>query len=165
MGGVHDLPPEWDFAAKLEHMTSNRFVKCHLPQQLLPDEIWTVKPKIVYIARKVKDVCVSFYYHYKMLQGYTGNLEDFAEAFLNDLICFGPYHQHILDFYALRNESNILFLRYENMISDFETEVRRTIKFFDKSFSDDEIKKLCNHLSFKSMKGIISSELFFLIIF
>lgn len=155
MAGIHDIPPEYNLISKLESMPSNRFIKSHLPELLLPDEIWTVKPKMVYIARKVKDVCVSFYYHHVLLQNYSGSLEDFAEAFLNDLTCFAPYHEHILDFYALRNESNILFLRYENMISDLETEVRRTIKFFDKTYSDDEIKELCNHLSFKSMKGII----------
>lgn len=136
-------------------MNSPRFIKSHLPHSFLPTELWNVKPKIVYVARKPKDVVVSYFYHFKMLHNYTGTIEDFVDVFLADLALYSPYHKHILDFYKLRNEKNILFLWYEDMKMDFEAEVRRTIEFFGKSFSDEDIQKLCDHLSFKSMRGWI----------
>lgn len=135
-------------------MPSPRFIKSHLPHSLLPTELWNVKPKMVYVARKTKDVCVSYFYHIRMLHNYTGSLEDFADSFLSDLALYSPYHEHVFDFYKLRKDNNVLFLWYEDMKRDFEAEVRRTINFFGKSFGDEDIEKLCNHLSFKSMRGL-----------
>jgi hypothetical protein len=36
-----------------------RTLKTHLPVNLLPDEIWERKPKIIHISRDAKDVAVS----------------------------------------------------------------------------------------------------------
>lgn len=152
---MKDLPPERDPYAQAESMASPRFIKSHLPLLFLPNELWDINPKIVYVTRKVKDVRVSYYYQQKLLSNYTGSLEDFAELFLADLALFSPFHEHVLDFYNLRNQENVLFLRYEDMKTDLEVEVRKTIAFFGKSYSDDDIKKLCNHLSFNTMKGNI----------
>lgn len=33
-------------------------VKNHLPAGLLPDKIWTVKPKIVYVGKIFRSLCV-----------------------------------------------------------------------------------------------------------
>ena len=37
--------------------------------------------QIVYIMRDPKDTAVSFYYHYRLLLGYEGDMETFFEAF------------------------------------------------------------------------------------
>ncbi|KXJ77353.1 hypothetical protein RP20_CCG007779 [Aedes albopictus] len=44
----HEGPLPMDFES------SPRFVKSHLPVALLPDQIWTVRPKMVYIRRNPK---------------------------------------------------------------------------------------------------------------
>lgn len=154
IGGIRDLPVDIDPYSCAERMTSPRFIKSHLPQSFLPTELWTVKPKIVYVARKPKDVVVSYFYHTTMLHSYTGSLEDFFDTFISDLALYSPYHEHILQFHKLRNEKNVLFLWYEDMKRDIEAKVRRTITFYGKSYSDEDVRKLCDHLSFKSMRGL-----------
>lgn len=54
----------------VHHLPSQRYIKTHLPFDLLPNEILNGErsPKIVYVARNPKDVCVS-YYHHKVLTG------------------------------------------------------------------------------------------------
>ena len=40
---------------------------------------------------------VSFYNHYKILEGYKGTFKEFAEAFVNDVGgYYTPYHSHVL---------------------------------------------------------------------
>jgi hypothetical protein len=38
--------------------------------------------QIIYVARNVKDTCVSYYHHCKLLEGYTGSFEDYCKLFL-----------------------------------------------------------------------------------
>jgi len=37
-----------DILQKVEMLQSPRCIKCHLPLQLLPEQLWTVKPKAPY---------------------------------------------------------------------------------------------------------------------
>jgi Sulfotransferase domain len=135
-------------------MPSPRFIKTHLPVALLPDQLWTVKPRIVYIRRNPKDTVVSWYHHHRLLHGYHGNLDDFVEAFLDDLIMYSPYHEHILEFCKLaETESNILSIRYEDMKMDIGEVIKKTAEFFDVKLNFVQIDILSDHLSLKSMRG------------
>ena len=42
-------------------------------------------PQIIYVARDAKYVAVSYYHHYRLMNGYTGSCEDFIEAFLAEI--------------------------------------------------------------------------------
>ncbi|KAL1491373.1 hypothetical protein ABEB36_011980 [Hypothenemus hampei] len=59
-------------------------LKTHLPFNLLPRDIQSgsKKPKMIYISRNPKDTCTSYYHHSKLLEGYTGNFQDFCKLFL-----------------------------------------------------------------------------------
>ncbi|KAG5678030.1 hypothetical protein PVAND_007737 [Polypedilum vanderplanki] len=143
---------DMDFVDICQKLSRPRLIKSHLPLFLLPDQLWTVKPKIIYVARNPKDVAVSFYHHHCHLHAYKGTKEDFFEAFAKDLTLYYPFNSHVLEFWKIRNNSNILFLFYEDMKKDLENEVKKTMEFLGKKYSQDEIEKLCKHLSFDSMK-------------
>ncbi len=49
----------------MDKVPSPRTMKTHLSKNLLPPQIYTKKPKIIYIARNPKDVAVSFYYMHR----------------------------------------------------------------------------------------------------
>lgn len=129
-----------------------RHMKTHLPLGLLPTQLWIVKPKIIYTARGVKDLAVSYYHHYVHMQGYEGNMDDFLQAFLDDKVFLSPYHGHFKDFWFMRNEDNILFITYEEMKSNLMAVLRKTATFLNKFYTDDELMKLEEHLSFEAMK-------------
>lgn len=82
---------------------------------LLPRQLWTVKPRIVYVARNPKDVAVSYLHHYRMIMGYRGTKEAFLDGLLEDRVMFCPQIRHALDFWTLKEEPNVLFLTYESM--------------------------------------------------
>jgi hypothetical protein len=115
--------------------------------------LWTIKPKIIYVARNPKDVATSFFHHYRHIVGYEGTKEDFIAAFLNDQVIYAPFNEHVLDFWKIRHHENILFLFYEDMKRNMPNVVRSAMKFLNKSFTDEEVEKLCQHLSVESMRA------------
>ncbi|GAB0086184.1 sulfotransferase [Sergentomyia squamirostris] len=151
LGGIMPDKFALDFFPMVDKMPSPRLIKSHLPAPFLPKDIWTVKPKIVYTARNAKDTAVSFYHHYRNLQGYRGSFSDFVDAFLNDAVIYAPYDSHIFDFWNMREEENILFLTYEDMKKDHPSVIRKTAEFFGKSYTDEEIETLADHLTFDKM--------------
>lgn len=134
------------------NMPSPRYLKTHLPVGLLPKQLWTVKPKIIYTARGVKDLAISFYHHMVHIQGYKGSLDNFLNAFTKNEMFLCPYHSNEKDFWYMRNEENILFLRYEDMKTDLMSVIEKTARFLGKSYTEKQLLKLADHLSFDSMK-------------
>lgn len=68
----------------IDELPSPRFIKSHLPFNLLPRQIKTgeKRPKIIYVARNPKDTCISYYYHCKLLEGYRGDFNEFCKLFM-----------------------------------------------------------------------------------
>ncbi|XP_049544061.1 luciferin sulfotransferase-like [Anopheles darlingi] len=142
-----------DTIKQVEDAPRPRHIQCHLPLALLPRQIWTIRPRLIYCARNPKDATVSFYHHYRHIHGYQGSKEDFLEAMLADQVLFGPQIPHTLDFWTVRQEMNILFIHFEDMKLDMKSVLRRVCKYFGKSYTDDQLSELERHLSFDVMKN------------
>lgn len=82
-GAVNLYEPIYE---RLASQTSRRFIKTHLPFELLPHNIKEVGAKVVYVARNPKDVAVSFYYLQKSVPAFkfNGDFETFVDFFTND---------------------------------------------------------------------------------
>ncbi|GLH10764.1 Sulfotransferase 1A2, partial [Gryllus bimaculatus] len=93
------------------------------------DDVWVVTPPKC--AREPKDTAVSFYHHYKLLSGYTGDKEFFFECFYEGLVEHSPLWEHVLEFWKIKDQPNILFNTYEEM---------------------KELTRLVEHLDIKQMK-------------
>nr|CAH0102985.1 unnamed protein product [Daphnia galeata] len=109
---------------------------------------------VVYVARNPKDVIVSFYYHHKLikLHGYTGTMDEFAEYFMNDEVVYSPFFLHILDAWSKRHHPNMHFMFYEDMKKDLRGEIEKVATFLGKSFSDEQLGKLTEHLKFENFQ-------------
>lgn len=138
---------------QINKLPSPRHIKSHLPVGLLPSQIWTVKPKIIYVARGPKDNAISYFHHYKNFHRYSASKDDFLEAMLDDQIIFSPQHSHIKDFWFMRHEKNVLFLTFEEMKSDMFSVLKRTASFLGKNYTDDQLRELERFLAFDSMKA------------
>ncbi|XP_064596297.1 sulfotransferase 4A1-like [Liolophura sinensis] len=144
----HENSPE-----NLKTAESPRFIKSHLPYRLLPKEIETKKPKIIYVMRNPKDMVVSFYHLWLKLRArYRGQFSDFCELFLQDNLMFSPWTEHVKEFWERRDEDNILFLKYEDLHMNLSHEVERISKFLNKPLTPEQVVTIVDHCSFDSMK-------------
>ncbi|XP_055593597.1 luciferin sulfotransferase-like isoform X2 [Uranotaenia lowii] len=142
-----------DSVGDVERLSRPRHIKSHLPAMLLPDQIWQVKPRIIYVARNPKDAATSFFHHYRNIVGYEGRKEHFFDAFLTDSLIYAPFSGHVLDYWRIRDEPNVLFITYEQMKRDLGQVIVTVSSFLGKSFTDTQIDQLTQHLSIDSMRA------------
>ncbi|KAK8745900.1 hypothetical protein OTU49_000079 [Cherax quadricarinatus] len=135
----------------LHNLSAPRTIKSHLPKELLPKQIWQVKPKIVYVCRDPRDVCVSFYYQFIKLHGYKDTFNHFVQLFLDDIMLYSPFWVHILNFWKMRHEDHILFLRYEDMTKDLAAVVRQVAAFLGRNVNEEQVSWLTHHCTFEEM--------------
>ncbi|XP_028165270.1 uncharacterized protein LOC114356358 [Ostrinia furnacalis] len=133
---------------------SPRFVKTHLPMSLLPPNLLNTG-RVVYVARDPRDVAVSFYHLNRLIrtQGYVGDFKTYWKFFIKDLHHWTPYFEHLKEAWEQRHHPHMLFLFYEELSKDLPTAVRRVARFLNKNFSDEEVDKLCSHLSIENFKN------------
>lgn len=132
-----------------------RIIKSHLPLNLLPRQLFTVKPRILYVTRNPKDTAISYFHHYAMLLGYRGNLNTFLNAFLTGDLIYGSYYTHMAEFLALAAcHKNIFIIKFEDMKLDMESVLKRVSAFLCRatSYSSHDMKLLEDHLDFERMK-------------
>ncbi|KAF5300812.1 hypothetical protein FQA39_LY19120 [Lamprigera yunnana] len=149
--GLYDI----DYMTYLNEMPSPRCIRSHLHWSLLPEQIKNgiKKPKIISVIRKVEDVCVSYYYHCKLLEGYIGTFEEFCKLFLAGRTIYGPFWKSVLSVWEQRHRFNILFLKYSDMKKDLVGVIKTVANYLERDLSEDAIQELSKHLSFDSMKN------------
>lgn len=143
-----------DFA-ECKNLPSPRLMKSHLPAQLLPLDIWTRKPKMIYMYRDAKDVAVSMYHMFRNhgLIKYPGTIEDFFDIFLNDHIIFGPFYEHVNSYQQIHQRNHILLMTYEQMVANPFAAIKQISEFLEYSYSDEQLRQLTEHLSFENMRN------------
>ncbi|XP_044271320.1 luciferin sulfotransferase [Tribolium madens] len=137
----------------VDNLPSPRYIKSHLPLSLLPTELDKIKPKIIYTCRNPKDMCVSYYHHCQMFHQLDITFEEFCDQMIKGLTPMGALFPHYLSFWDKRHETNILFLKYEDMKKDLRGTLKKIANFMEKSYTEEEYDKLCDFLSFQNMRN------------
>ncbi|KAL2730303.1 sulfotransferase 1C4-like isoform X2 [Vespula maculifrons] len=138
----------------IDKLPSPKFIKSHMPFELLPN-LLDSNCKIVYVARNPKDVVVSWYYFLQVIKGleYKGSFEEFCEYFMKDLTYYNPYWTHLKDAWAERHRPNLLFIFYEELLNDLSSTIKKVAKFFGKSYNEEMISKLIDHLQIDNFRN------------
>ncbi|XP_061388463.1 sulfotransferase 1 family member D1 [Musca vetustissima] len=149
-GVVPNVPHDTIEAAN--GLESPRLLKSHLPAMLLPKEIWTKKPKIIYVFRNPKDAAVSYFHHWRGMVGYKGTKEDFVQSYMDGHVNFNPFWPHVLDFWYMRNSPQVFFTSYERMKFNLGAVIQDVCHFLNKTVNDRQLEQMIDHLSFDKMK-------------
>ncbi|KAK5641404.1 hypothetical protein RI129_009951 [Pyrocoelia pectoralis] len=149
----------------ISRLKSQRFIKTHLPLCLMPKDVrnGTKSPKIIYVIRNPKDVFVSMYHHSRSLHTVGSSLEDYAKLFLDDKVPYAPYWQHVLSVYNIRHLSNVLIIKYEDMMSDLKPIIRKVWEFVEENpLTNEDLGFIHHRLDVKYMntKAVVNEKFF-----
>ncbi|XP_053373512.1 sulfotransferase 4A1-like [Mercenaria mercenaria] len=114
-----DRYPYYKGIKGIEQMESPRMIKTHFHHFLLPEQLQKGKGRIIYIARNPKDVVTSFFrlmqWGNELVEG-DKTFDLFVDGFIKgtELLC--PWTRHVLGYWEKRNDSNVLFLKYEEEV-------------------------------------------------
>uniref|UniRef100_G3MNE9 Sulfotransferase domain-containing protein n=1 Tax=Amblyomma maculatum TaxID=34609 RepID=G3MNE9_AMBMU len=121
----------------LEGVPEPRLIKTHLPlaRLTLRDEA-----RYVYVARNPWDCCVSFYHHTKAMPAADfreGTFEDFFELFVSGQTDHGCFFDHLLPWYGIRTQPNVLFITYEQLSKDRRGTVLKIARFLGRGYEQE----------------------------
>ncbi|KAJ1955062.1 hypothetical protein GGI12_005648, partial [Dipsacomyces acuminosporus] len=142
---------------ELEDAKSPRLFKSHMAYDMAPGGDPAQSPcKYIYIARNPKDVCAS-YYHFesdKSWSGYyQGGWDHWFQMFVEGRVQRGDWFDHVLSWWKHKDCENILFLKYEDMKKDIDTELRKIASFVGVEVSPGELESIKEQIGFSSMKS------------
>ncbi|KAK3745841.1 hypothetical protein QZH41_014930 [Actinostola sp. cb2023] len=111
------------------------------------------KPKYIYVIRNPKDVAVSFYHHYQGFKMYEFDhpWDEFFEMFIENKVVYGSWYDHVLGWWAHRDDPKILFLKYEDMKKDLPCAVQQITKFVGKDLSPEMVERIADQTTFSAM--------------
>ncbi|OMO58894.1 hypothetical protein COLO4_34351 [Corchorus olitorius] len=165
----HDCVPFLEF--DLSHASINNqnrdpggipLLATHIPYSSLPQSIKAEDSgsKIVYICREPKDAFVS-YYHFVARRMESLRLEEAFELYCEGVQFYGPYWDHVLEFWraSLERPQKILFLKYEKMMEDTVLHVKKLAEFIGYPFSLEEeengvVEKIVKMCSFENLSKL-----------
>jgi estrone sulfotransferase len=164
-------PAAGDLAA-IDKLPSPRLLATHLPLSLLPPAVSTCGCRVVYLCRQPKDVCISLWHFGNgMLRGggtarsSPVQLDASVSMFCEGISPFGPFWEHYLEYWkeSLARPQQILFLKYEEIVSDPVKIVETLAGFFAVPFTEEEkrigvpeeVVRLC---SFEVLSGLESNR-------
>lgn len=134
-----------------------RCFKSHWPRKgffnTLPDS-----SKVIYVLRDAESVAVSYWNHifnfygfYRLKDGDMTWDQYFDKWFHGDLQN-GGYFEHVASWWEARSNSNIMFLRYEDLRADTGATIRRISSFIGKPVDDATLADVLDATSKDNMR-------------
>ena len=130
-----------------------RMIKSHLPLRFLPPAVLE-KCKVIYVGRNPKDTAISFY-HMALdspILGYKGTVQQYLDLFMDGLNLFGPFFNHLLGGWRIKDHPNVKFLWFEDMKKDQKAAIRDLCDFLDHPLSEGQMDQLVDYINFENMK-------------
>jgi hypothetical protein len=107
--------------------------------------------RYIYVYRNGMDVAVSFYYH---LKRFDQNLafDNLFNSWMKNGCGHGLWARHVAAWLHHKQNINILFLKYEDMIASREATVRKIAAFCKVDLKESEMPRILERSSFEFMK-------------
>lgn len=120
----------------LARLPAPRAFKSHLHRERLPRA-----GRFIYVVRNVKDVAVSYYHHAVSLMDWDDDFDQFLKKFVAGKVPCGSWFAHLQSWWPHRDDSNTLFLRYEDLVADLPASARRVAAFCGLNASDAVLER------------------------
>ena len=137
----------------LPNQPSKRLMKTHLPYFFVRDQIEKVKAKVVVVMRNPKDNVVSSYNFFKGLKELKESVSfaDYWQAYMRGKVINGDYCEFNREYWKLRDQENVLIVRYEDIVHLPFQEIRKIALFLGYSLSAEKISTIVHNTTFSVM--------------
>lgn len=142
----------------LKSLKSPRILSTHLPFSHCPQELKSLKCKVIYILRNAKDQAVS-YYHFHHTAMYLGSkkwpFDQFIQLYLQGIMCYGSWFDHVSGWLeaAMRHPKQILVISYEELQVNLPLMIKLIASFLETQLTDEVVDSIVKHCQFNSMKN------------
>merc|ERR1711990_661566 len=140
----------------VEEMKSPRFIKTHLPFEVLPPDLLE-RAKVVYVCRNAWDCCASFWNHVSQVFPYNyrfkGEHQDFVKMFKDGTFQYGSYWNHLKSAWSRRNHPNLHFMWFEDMKADLDGELEKLQEFLGTRVSGKTMAELKVRVSVEKVQA------------
>lgn len=128
-----------------------RLIKTHLPVDLCP---YGEQARYIYVTRHPVTCFASCVDHVTLLLGpLTPSRRELLDWYCSDRMWWGPWPDHVDGWWRWAQErSNVLFLRYEELLADLPAAVDRVAAFLETPLGADERRAVVEKSSFDYMK-------------
>ena len=157
-----------DYDYFVNEIGSPRIIKTHASLDLLLDKESSDRNKIIIISRNPLDTCVSHYYHFAPIIEKKFNIkltfDIWALLWLEGLVPFGcwfewtktwykKYQENFIANSTANSSANIMWIYYEDLVSNPESKIREISNFLEKEkeIKEDELLEIVKESSFKNM--------------
>ena len=146
--GLNAVPLE---DAPLVGEKPTRIIKTHLPTTLCP---YSSVAKYIYVTRHPVSCFASIVdYNRSLLGPLTPPVDVVADWFCSDRMYWSSWPQHVEGWWRwAQSHENVLFVRFEDMIDDFDRVQNIVARFLGYTLTDDERRLVARSCSFKYMK-------------
>ncbi|XP_071504985.1 sulfotransferase 1B1-like [Diadema antillarum] len=138
---------------------SPRTILSHLRRDRFPQDIMLKKAKVIYVARNPKDVTSSWF---NMVTLNNKSLpiswEENFRVFLEGGMAWGPWPEHVKEFWEIRDEQNMLFLFYEDLLSDPIKHIKHIASHIGRPLSEESLQRVVENSSILAMKKTYRRE-------
>uniref|UniRef100_A0A1J3I0D4 Sulfotransferase n=2 Tax=Noccaea caerulescens TaxID=107243 RepID=A0A1J3I0D4_NOCCA len=165
----HDLVPFFEYklyangdVPDLSGLASPRTFATHVPFGSLKDSIDKPGVKVVYLCRNPFDTFISSWHFINSIKSESVSpvsLEEGFDMYCRGVIGFGPFWEHMLGYWreSLKRPEKILFLRYEDLKEDIESNLKKLASFLGVPFTEEEegkgvVKAIADLCSFEKLK-------------
>ncbi|KAK2824692.1 hypothetical protein Q5P01_021867 [Channa striata] len=168
------MPPLIEFMGPdvikgLDQAPSPRFLGTHMHPDNIPATFYEKKAKMLVILRNPKDTLVSYYHFHNNnpVLPCCKSWDSFYSDFMSGDVCWGSYFDHALAWDKKMDDSNVMFITYEDLKQDLSEGIRQVSAFYGFSLTEAQIQQLAEQSTFKAMKenssithGVVANAIF-----
>ncbi len=133
----------------LAALPSPRVFKSHFRRFWLPRN-----GRFIYLVRDIRDVALSAYHHFALVAGREVELDPFVDAFLRGHPMFaGSWRGHLRSWWPHRNDPNVLFVAYGDMVADLAGTVRKVAAFCGLAVPEPAMPRLLERCGIAAMRA------------
>ncbi|XP_053373343.1 amine sulfotransferase-like [Mercenaria mercenaria] len=150
-----DRYPYYKGLKYIEQMESPRLIRTHLHYFLLPEQLKKGKGMTISVVRHPKDVVISLFRIMQwcdLLAEDETTFDSFLDTIVNGTGYACPWPRHVLEYWERRDEKNVLFVRYEDVIKDKPAAIRRIAEFLGRKLTEEDIQRITEHCQVENMR-------------